>query len=145
MAVEGRGGAAQVREDEAAIAADLAGSVETERGLRPVKAAGMGYALQLAAEREGPTVIGALKGAVVAAGLPTESGAAMRTAVGEHVDLPVAVADQDHRLAAEPARHPIAGLGDLRFVADEGPAAREDARHLVVEGLRIHVETPVDA
>src|ERR1700746_808877 len=103
MAIEGRGGAAHVREDDAPIAADLAGSIETERGLRPVKAAGMGHALQLAAEREGPTVIGALEGAVVAAGLPTQSGAAMRTAVGEYVDLTLAVANQDHRLAAEPA------------------------------------------
>ena len=67
----------------------------------------------------------------------------MRAAVGEHAHGAVSVADEDHRFAPEPAGEPVPGLGDLRVVADEHPAAREDPRHLVGEDGGIDVEAAV--
>lgn len=141
MIVERARIAALVREDETLVALDLAGAREVERTPRGFEAAPAGQAAQLAVEREHPAVVTALEGAPAgAAVLPAEHRAAMRTAVGQHLDRAVARPHHDDGLAPELARDPVARVRHLRLVPDEHPAAPEDAIDLVLEDLRIGIE-----
>ena len=89
------------------------------------------YRDQVAREVVGPLVIGADELRRVAVLGITELGAAMGTAVDDHIHRAVGVAHVDHRLVAHETAPVIAGLGNLAFEADKivaGPA--EDHIHL---------------
>src|SRR5262249_3837206 len=71
---------------------------------------------------EGPGVVAAGEGAAVARALAADQRAAMRTGVVERVQPVVAVAGEEQRPPADPAREEVAGLLQLRRMAEIEPA-----------------------
>src|SRR5207247_9189369 len=86
-----------------------------------------------------PAVIRAHKAAGAAASLGAYDGAAMHAAVDQHAHRAVALARDDHRLAAHAGGEVIARRGDLAVVPEDQPGAAEDALHLEFEDRRIGV------
>src|SRR3989449_7747643 len=76
-----------------------------------------------------PAVIRAHKAAGAAASLGAHDGAAMHAAVDQHAHRAVALARDDHRLAAHAGGEVIARRGDLAVVPEDQPGAAEDALH----------------
>src|SRR5437879_1036909 len=137
---------AQAGEHEAAIARLSRYAREAMRALvEPGVAAGIGRAEQLAGEVVGPAVVRTRERARAPAVGRAHHRAAMHATVGEDRDLALARAHHQDGLGADAAGDEIAGARDLALVADEDPAAVEDAFHLVVEDARVGVERRVDA
>jgi hypothetical protein len=135
-----------VGEDEAPVGIDLPGAREIERACGALEAAPARQAPELAIEPEHPAVVATLEAlASAAAVLPTQQRAAVGAAVGEHMDAALGGAQHDDGLAAQPPRDPVAGLGDLRLVPHENPAATNDAVDLVREDLAVGIKAAVHA
>ena len=64
--------------------------------------------------------------------------------VEERADGAIGLADHDHRIFSHVGRDEIAGLGNLRLVTEEQPAAREDALELELVDRRVGVDARVD-
>src|SRR4029077_19066441 len=105
--------------------------------LRLVEALGVallvGNLHELAGRVERPRVVEALEEPRVAGVLPTDRRAAVSTGVEEHAHVAVGAADEDDRAAVDQAPAEVAGLLELRLVADVEPAAVEDPLALEVE------------
>ncbi len=117
-----------------------------EAALRRIRA-GIRYADELAGVRERPRVVEALVGLGVPLGLAAEDRAAVRARVQVRADLPLRVACEDERPAAEGPDLEITGLRHLALVAQvepqaipEPPFAREDL--VRAEDLAVHAEDP---
>src|SRR5690606_13132015 len=70
--------------------------------------------------------------------------APVRADVEEGADLVVGAAADDDRLAGDRRRPGVVGLRQLRLVADRDPGLLEDPLELLLEDLRVRVETAVD-
>ena len=82
---------------------------------------------EVAAEAEGPAVVGAGEDGGVALVVAADLHAAVSARVEEDVDLVLAVAGEDDGLLAHARDEVVAGLADLVDEADEEPASGEDA------------------
>jgi hypothetical protein len=71
-------------------------------------------------------------------------GAAMHTAVHQHVNAAVLVARHNRRLGADSDGLVIAGSGDFAFMADEDPGAFEDSLHFGFEDFSFGIDFPMD-
>src|SRR5262249_31584452 len=109
---------------------------------RFVEALGVGvvarHADQAAVIAVGPAVIDALEAAPIALALGADDGAAVAAGVEQAMELAALVAAEDHRPSRHLARAEIAGLLELRGMADIDPAATEDLRHLLAQDLFRH-------
>ncbi|MCY1180697.1 hypothetical protein D9M73_211600 [compost metagenome] len=74
-----------------------------------------------------------------------QGGAAMLASVDQGVELTIAVAGNDHRLAAGAHRDEVVVIGQLAFVAGVDPVLLEDQFHLQIEQLRLGEHLPGDA
>src|SRR5262249_36778671 len=92
-----------------------------------------------------PAVIGTRERTRVAAVGGAHHRAAVHAPVDEHGDRAVGAAHHDDGLGADAARDVVARSRNLAVVADEDPAAPEDALHLFFEDAWIGVERGVDA
>ena len=92
---------------------------------------------------ECPTVIGADQRAGMAAFLEADLHAAMGAAIVEHVELAISVAGNNALARAHAAADPVAGLGDLAFMADKYPDPAEDAIHFKIENIRVRIDPPM--
>ncbi|MOA02776.1 hypothetical protein D3C78_1222450 [compost metagenome] len=69
----------------------------------------------------------------------------MLAGVDQRVQLAVAVAGDDHRLAAGAHGHEIVRVGQLAFMAGVDPVALEDQLHLQIEQFRLGEHVPGNA
>jgi hypothetical protein len=69
----------------------------------------------------------------------------VRSAILEHIDLAVAMAGHDDRLASDLRGVVIARLWDLAFVSHVDPGSAEEAIHLQLVYVRIDIYSAVNA
>jgi hypothetical protein len=64
----------------------------------------------------------------------------MTAAVEQHVDIPIPVARHHDGLPEERVALVVAGMRHLAGMSHEQPGALEDAAHLLLEDLGVHVD-----
>ena len=100
---------------------------------------------QLAAVVEGPAVEGAGVGALVALLVAAQRRAAVRAGVDEGIQLAIAVARNEHRLAAHGGGVVVVVVRNLALVRQKDPVALEDVFHLEFEQLLVGKGAAVQA
>ncbi|MNE00188.1 hypothetical protein D3C80_925920 [compost metagenome] len=140
----------QAAEQEAAVgleAGDL-GQVVGAVAVEAVRVAGFERILdleQLAVGVEGPAVERAGVGRLVAVLEAAQGGATVAAGVDEGVQLTVAVAGDEYRLATHGDGVVVVLLGNLALVCEIDPVAFEDVLHLQLEQLGVGEHLPLAA
>ncbi len=146
---EARAGRTHVAEHEAAIRLDARHLCQAEARILHIErrrhACAMRHVVECTVEPELPGVIRAYETGAVALTDVADACAAMGAAIDQRVDPAVAVARDDHLLAAQPGQHEIAGCAQLAFMREKNPAVPEDAFHLQREDFWIGVDAPMHA
>ena len=86
----------------------------------------------------------AKKATGIAARIDDKLRALVRTAIVEHVRLPVFAANEHDGLASDQRLVVIPRIGDLAFMADVNPGVAENPVHLEVEYILVGVDSLVD-
>src|SRR5215469_287736 len=102
------------------------------------------HAEQATVDAVRPSVVGAQEALGVAFLGAAYGVAPMRTGVEQSLDAAVFLPHHQHIVAAHDRLEEIAGLGNLRFVAEKQPGPRKDPLHLELEDRRIAIDTAVD-
>ena len=134
-------------EDEALVDVELGHGNEAPLGLVQLVVVGVlqvGDGLQRAVVAEGPAVIGADEGGGVAVVGAAEAVAAVAADVQERADLAGAVAHHQHRVFAHVGGEEVAGVGNLRLVAEQEPAAGENLLQLLLVDFLVAEYAGVD-
>src|SRR5262249_56568912 len=92
----------------------------------------------------GAGVVGGLEAAAIAVALGADDGGAVAAGVEQSVEFAGLVAADDDGAAGDLAGAEIAGLPQLRGVADIDPGAAEDLRHLLAQDLLRHQHLAVE-
>lgn len=124
------------------------GQVVRALAVEALRVAGLGRVLdleQLAGVVEGPAVERTGIAAAIAALVPAEHRATVAAGVDEGVELAVAVARDDDRLAADLGGQVVVDSGNLAFVGEIDPVALEDVLHLQFEQAWIGEHLPLAA
>jgi hypothetical protein len=98
-----------------------------------------GDTVELAGILVGVAVVRAAEVAGVSRVRAAQLHAAVAAHVEEDVDLPVLVAGDDEAVVDDPAKHVVAGPGDLRLVSQKDPGLREDLLYLQLEDIGVVV------
>ena len=104
----------------------------------------IGYADQLAIGGIAPAMIGAGEDWGIALIVAADLHALMPTGVQEHVDRLLPVPAQEHRFLPHTRHKVVPGFGNLAFMADEQPGAREDPLHLLLVDVFIDEDFTAD-
>ena len=141
IAVEAHGVLVETDEIEIAMALETRDLLHVRRAalLEVGRIGGFaGLAAQRAVEAEYPAVVEALEGLRVAMLLAANLRAAVRAGVEHCAQGPLGIAREQDAAAADLAGNEIAGLGQLRAVAEIEPAFIEDADTFGLQELGIH-------
>src|SRR5579875_259421 len=92
-----------------------------------------------------PTMVSAAEVPRVAARLVAYDSAPMAASIEQQIHLAGVVANHDHRLQSDALEAEIAGVRNFTAMPDEDPAAMENAFQLVLENLRVGVDSRIDA
>ncbi|MCY1438955.1 hypothetical protein D9M71_551730 [compost metagenome] len=100
------------------------------------------HAAQRAIGTEGPAVVVADEAAGVTGLGETHLVAAVRAGVDQHLDRGILLANHQHLVLTHGGGDVVAGLGNLRFVGDEQPAAGEDLLQFLLVDVAIPEDLP---
>ena len=144
---EGRGFGVEGGEVEAAIVVDLGDGHEAPLGGVEFVVVGLletGDGDELAVGAVGPAVVGADEGGGVAGVGAADAVAAVSTDVEEGVNLAGGVAGDEDGVLAHVGGEEVAGVGYLGLVAEEEPAAGEDALLFLLVDVGFDVDAAAD-